>query len=323
MNENDRMIISKRIVEHIPENIKPVRYLMDLFKISNESAYRRIRGDMPYSLEEIIRLSKELGFSIDELVNESNSVISFRIPENTPDNRSGAFLAGLEQYEDYLHAMTRNEVREAVMALNHILPTFMTGFDNLFNFSYYKWMHQAGELPANSHFSDIVVPENILDIKSNINRTMQHNKNRTIILSPYAFFNLIKEVEYYYRRKLLTTDERELLKSDLLGLISQTEATLHGEIDKPESEISYYLSSLAIESNNSYVRYDKGEVCYFWVYSLPVIAISNTEVCRMQKKWLDSLKKYSTLVSHSGELVLSEFFRIQRAYIENMDELML
>lgn len=323
MNEADREIISERILSHIPTSIRPVHYLMELFNISNESAYRRIRGNMPFSFNEIIRLSQELGFSIDELVDQGNSTVSFRIPQDASHSRSDAYLASLDQYESYLYAMNRNEVREAMIALNHILPSFMTDFDNLFNFTYYKWMHQSGELTPNYSFSEIVVPENILEKKKNINRVMQHNRNRTIILSPYAFFDLIKEVEYYFRRRLITIAERELLKADILGLLSQIETIVQGEINKPGSEINYYLSSLAIESNNSYVRYDKGEVCYFWVYSLPVITISNKETCGMQKKWLDSLKKYSTLISRSSELVQSEFFRMQRAYVENMDEIVL
>lgn len=323
MNENDRAIISERILSHIPATIKPVHYLMDLFKISNESAYRRIRGNMPFSFGEIIRLSQELGFSIDELVDKSDKVVSFRMPGDCLNNRSEAYLAALEQYESYLHAMNKDEVREAMIALSHILPSFMTDFDNLFNFSYYKWMHQSGELAPNYNFSAIVIPENILSIRNSINRIKKHNRNRTIILSPHAFFYLIKEIEYYYRRKLITKDERELLKVDILGLLSQIETTMQGEINKPESEINYYLSSLAIESNNSYVRYDNGESCFFWVYSLPVITIRNKEACEMQKKWLDSLKKYSTLISRSSELVQGEFFRIQRAYVENMDDIVL
>lgn len=323
MNENDRIAISQRILKYIPENIKPVHYLMDLFKISNESAYRRIRGDMPFSLEEMICLSKELGFSIDELVDTDNNVVSFRIPEDSLTSRSNAYITDLELYDAHQDAMYRDEVREAIVAVNRMLPSFMTGFDNLFNFSYYKWMHQSGEVPANCNFSEIIIPENVQALKNSINRGRRHNKNSTIILSPYVFYNIIKEIEYYYRRKLLTASERELLKADILGLLFRVEMMMQGEKNKPKMDINYYLSSLAIECISSYVRYDDGEVCYLWVYSLPVITIRNTNACQMQKKWLDSLKKYSTLISHSSELVQSEFFHTQRAYVDNMDNLTL
>lgn len=323
MDAKERDIIVKKVLNHLPTSVKPVHYLMDLFKISNESAYRRIRGDMPFSFEEIIRLSEDLGFSIDELVNKKNGVISFNMPEDTLKNRSEAYAASLIQYESYLRALNRNEIREAVMALNHILPSFVTDFENLFNFTYYKWVHQSGELAPNYNFSELIVPKDILAIKDNINHIRQHNRNRTIILSPYIFYNLAREIEYYYRRKLLTEAERKLLKAEILELLSQIETTMQGEIKKPESEINYYLSSLAIEANNSYVRYDKGEVCYFWVYSLPVVAIYDKGACEMQKKWLDSLKKYSTLISRSSELIQGEFFRIQRAYVDDMDKMSL
>lgn len=55
MNKDDisQKLIS-RILISIPDNINPVLYLMDLLDLSRESAYRRIRGEIPFTFWEIL-----------------------------------------------------------------------------------------------------------------------------------------------------------------------------------------------------------------------------------------------------------------------------
>ena len=53
------------ILKNISENKKPVTYLVNALNISRESAYRRIRGDIPFTVQELVTLAADLKFSID------------------------------------------------------------------------------------------------------------------------------------------------------------------------------------------------------------------------------------------------------------------
>jgi len=64
-NLNKRIVAS--ILKHIPENEKPVVYLINILNISCESIYRRLRGDIPFSIEELVKLASNLDFSIDTI----------------------------------------------------------------------------------------------------------------------------------------------------------------------------------------------------------------------------------------------------------------
>ena len=53
MTMNLNKIVLTKILDIMPENLKPVTLLMEVLDIGKESAYRRLRGEKPFSMEEI------------------------------------------------------------------------------------------------------------------------------------------------------------------------------------------------------------------------------------------------------------------------------
>ena len=73
MTMNLNKIVLTKILDIMPENLKPVTLLMDVLDIGKESAYRRLRGEKPFSMEEIYKLSLVLNFSLDEIISNDKS----------------------------------------------------------------------------------------------------------------------------------------------------------------------------------------------------------------------------------------------------------
>ena len=67
-NTDTREIVINKILAQIPPSMKPVDYISDILDIGKESAYRRLRGEMSFTLDEVIKLSVELRVSLDEIV---------------------------------------------------------------------------------------------------------------------------------------------------------------------------------------------------------------------------------------------------------------
>jgi len=51
---NLNKIVLTKILDIMPENLKPVTLLMEVLDIGKESAYRRLRGEKPFSMEELV-----------------------------------------------------------------------------------------------------------------------------------------------------------------------------------------------------------------------------------------------------------------------------
>src|SRR5437868_2689306 len=80
-------ILMQKIKEMLPPNISFVDELAELLGLSNDSAYRRIRGETALSIEEIASICKKFKISFDSFINSSDAgmvTFSYKSLNNTP-----------------------------------------------------------------------------------------------------------------------------------------------------------------------------------------------------------------------------------------------
>ena len=72
---------SAKFIEHLkkvtPKNISLVDEMADILGLSNDSAYRRLRGETPLSLDETMLLCKKFRISLDMLTNKTQGKVTF------------------------------------------------------------------------------------------------------------------------------------------------------------------------------------------------------------------------------------------------------
>jgi hypothetical protein len=139
----------------------------------------------------------------------------------------------------------------------------------------------------------------------------------TIIFSPHIYLSTIKDIQYFYRRKLLTGEDLALLYKDILDLVDFVEKITQIGFPNSNTQIDFYLSQLFIHSDTMYLQYEDLSETHYWIYTASPIIIRNPEICGMQKKWLQSLKKQSTFITLSNDILQTEFFDKQREYVDN------
>ena len=61
--ESAQLVLMQRLKEALPPNISLVDALADLLEVSNDSAYRRIRGETALSIEEIAAICRQVGLA--------------------------------------------------------------------------------------------------------------------------------------------------------------------------------------------------------------------------------------------------------------------
>lgn len=324
MITNSNESVLTKILSLIPENIKPVNYFMDVLDLGRESAYRRLRGEKALSFDEVCKLSIELGFSIDETIenNKCHTAI-FNYVGNQDLSPEDGILEFLKKYETFLKHIGKAQNTKVAMSMNHLLYPLILGYENLFKFAYYRWIHQIKEVPLNYLFSDITIPKEILESCQRINTQEHPSRHTSYILDHNIMLNMVKEIQYFFRRSLINEDEIRLLQTELLVLTDRIEKTLKRGVDENGYKTDIYLSIFNIDSNTMYITSDTYVESSFWnCYGYP-IQTTNPEITARHKSWLDSLKKYATLISRSNELVQADFINQQRKYINNITNEML
>jgi len=321
--DNLRSTIATKILSNIPPRVKSIDYLMEALNISRESVYRRIRGDISFTLEEIAKLSVDLGFSIDELViKDMHSRLFFDLHVSETQTPSDNYVIFFQQNFQNLFDLPFSKEVESIEILNRVPLGFLIFFNHLFKFSYYRWMHQNQETSLKYFYSDVVLPEKLISLQQKAIENLRKYRNNTYIFDSNIFLNLIQSVQYYFKRRLINEDEFYLLKDDLLGLVNMVESIAQTGFNKSGTRNNLYLSSVNVESSSRYAKYGDLVQSQFYVDVMEPITIANPNLCGIHKKWLESMRKYATLITQSNEILQVRYFNKQRSYVEECGEVL-
>jgi hypothetical protein len=319
MDRKINELLTEKILRRLPSNLKPVEYLVDTLDIGRESAYRRMRGEIPFSFSEIAELSLRLDFSVDEIIGKNEKKrISFDLQAGFSPNLEENFLLMFKEYDKIVESFCEAKDVEVLISVNRFKPLFIIEFDALFKFYYYKWMHQAAKTSINCTYSDIVIPDELLYLQKKIKSRINLIDNVTFIIDRNLFYNVAREIQYYYNRKLISEEDVLLIKQEMIAYLKYMEGLIQKGENEAGSTYNFYLSLLDIDSNTIYAKHADSLMSQCWIYAVNPIIITNPRICEMHKKWLESLKKYSVLITQSNEILQAVFLNKQREYVENI-----
>jgi len=305
--------------ESLPEGVRLIPYLMDLLNLGRESIYRRIRNEIPFTFEEIAMVSLSLNLSIDEIIGRDKvKRTSFDVNIYDSSDSMDIYTDFIEHATDITKKVNSAQKSSAVLTVNYLPTQYMIGCDSLSKFFYYRWIYKTQQIPPNLPFSDFHIPQDILTLHKKYSNNIQKIKKTSIIMDSSVVMSIVKEINYYYRRKLLVYEELKPLRNELLYTIDKFESMAQKGVNDKGEEMIFYLSNLDIDTNSSYFEYD-GNICtQFWLHTVDPITTHSKVICKNQKERINSLKRYCTLISQCNEIQQADFFNMQRVYIEKV-----
>ena len=163
----------------------------------------------------------------------------------------------------------------------------------------------------------------------------------------------ITELESYYYKYITLCDYivrinanpvREVITETIMryskkGKIKDSDHTFTGEVreilialirdefrdyslsnDNVSHEALYEKINMNIdfEATYTYVSNKDFQISLFRVYSINSMDSQSPQICQMQKNWIQSLKRHSTLISGSGEAQRIAFLEKQKSFIETL-----
>lgn len=317
-----RADIVNSILNSIPDNMKPVEYIMRVLNISKGSAYRRLKGMLPFTYDEIAILAREMDFSVDEVIHSGSRekyIIEFGDYSN--DDTSTIILKVLTGYYNRMPAELKMHKRTIFMTTNNLWFVHTIHFDNLFRFYYYKYLQQSDISYLKEKMKDIVIPQSIIDIK---NKTAGQfpgmtNTFRTSILDRHLFLNTMSEIQYYYRRNLIDDNELHVIAADLNSLLNVVEKEIiNNEYNGNKNQ--YFLAERNVYTNSASIENDIQIYALIFQNNIHPVVCYDQELCRLHRAYLESHKKQSRLISSSNEQLQIAFFEKQYSYIRNLIE---
>ena len=133
-----------------------------------------------------------------------------------------------------------------------------------------------------------------------------------------VFWSATKDIEYFMKRGLLSKDDVRTLQTELHEMVDMLEQMATDGVSRSGAKVSIYISSVDIEASYLYFESEGFRFSQVRIFSISAIDSYNEGLCNIQKEWIESLKKYSVLISKSGEIQRFEYLNKQREYIDKI-----
>ncbi len=315
---NDKIL--QLIVENLPDNTTAVKILEDVLGLHRESAYRRIRGDVKFSLEEVIQLQNALNLPLDSIFkgmpNTKQDLKAYLITNNPLDQNN--YCKSVVEVVN----KTCSNLAHVYMALNVIPYNFMFNNELLSRMHYYKWLSERNDSSNIEYSLSKSIPHSARERQLFLKEHIESN-NITQIYSDDMFESTCKEIQYYKLLGYISEEELILLKAELLSIVDDIAELCKNEHFKSGSEVSIYISNIDINTSFYYIESDNSEekieasIHYLHGSSNHIISYSNN-IVDITKNCFSSLVRYSTLISKSGAKYRFPYLLRQQELINSM-----
>lgn len=321
MKENNKL--HERLVEAIKKSMSNgdtlVNELTDVLYIGKEAVYRRLRGEVAFTFDEIATLSRKYGFSLDSIVGvNSYSQAVFDLRMFDPEFQVDDYCSKTTSYIENLKRINQSSNSMARFALNALpLPLLLT-YNKLTKLRLYRWMYQSKKSLLYYPFSEFQIPDKILDLHKVYIKEMNLIQKTLMVLDHNVFTSFIKEIAYFFKLNYLSKDDLEEIKAELLLFIDDLEeASISGKYNGFK-DVNIYVSEIDLDSTYIHYECNEFEMALFRLYSMNTIESCNEEVCRIHKEWIESFKRYSTLITQSGERQRYMYISSQKEAVRNL-----
>ena len=129
------------------------------------------------------------------------------------------------------------------------------------------------------------------------------------------FHHLINDIQYFAGIHLITEEDKHQIKEELLQLTDELEDLASKGKTEAGNSVHIYVSHINFEATYSYLEADSVQLSLIRVYSINSITTQDCGMFLSLKEWIQSLKKFSTMISESGEMQRIQFFQQQREII--------
>jgi len=328
-SNNVQVIFFQHLKALMPPHLSMVDEVADLLGISNDSAYRRIRGEKPIDLQEAQKLCTHFKMSLDQMMHLKSDAIIFtgRIKKPT----GNLFEDWLRQVEQQFQFVNSFQKRHIYWLMKDIPPFVTFQIPELVAFKCYFWMKSI------LHYPDMKGLKFSLD-------DPRYDVYREICLKIVNLMNKVPTTEIWNVESINSTlyqlnytNESGSFKNpnDVKTLYAKFELLLDhierqadagkkfmiGQQPKEESaEYKIFVNQMILGDNTVLVQLDNLRITFLNHSVMYFVGTQDEDFNNSMFDNLENLMSKSTLISSVGERERNQFFNKLREKIYSKQE---
>jgi len=315
--------------QHIRGLLAPHLSLVDeiagLLEISNDSAYRRIRGDKPISFEELQVLCAHFKVSLDQFLHLRSDSILFN--GRLTDNETFTFTEYLKGVLDQLTLFNSFEHREMIYLTKDIPFFHHCLFPELASFKFFLWRKSV------LHDQQLArKPFSLADINPEVAELIGKIAAAYMILPSQEIWNIesinstLRQIDYYRNTSAFASEGAlrrmlECLEQVIDHLEQEAELGYKffpGDVKKVRrAPFKLYVNEFILGDNSIYVSMNGSAVSFLNHSVMNYLVTREPIFTSYMHHHMQNLIKKSTLISEVSEKERTRFFNLTREKINS------
>ena len=312
-NEVDRRLLEV-LEKKIPDKSKLVEMLTETLFIEKGAVYRRLRGEVPFSFNEVAIISEKLNLAIVNLNDDKSEWLdSFSL------DITGIDLSKWFNYISLIN-LAKNDPFSEFAASSNLLPaTIYAKYESLYKFFIFKYLYLLETTENRRSYKEFILPENLKQMYQSYYHEPKFFAKTFYICDHSMIDNIVTDLNYFSGINLLSGDDLKRIKEDLFDFLDYFESiALNGCFDETGNMVEIYISDINLDASYTYMQLNDIRVSLVRTFVINAVMARDVTSFDKIKSWIHSLKRSSTLISRSGAAFRTEFFEKQSELIRTL-----
>jgi len=315
--------IFQLIKSKLPSQASMVDEIARVLDVSTDSAYRRIRGEKPLSVDELYQLCLRFQLSLDQLFKSESLIFtgSFIHPSSF---RFDQYLQSAIQHLKYMAGFKNRKM----YYLCKDIPLFHHFyFKEVAAFKHYVWLKGIFNDPgmANKKFSLKNYPDELFQLGKQA-LTIYNTIDSVEIWNIESINSSLRQIDYYHDSGMFENEREVMLIYEAYEkLITHLDKmagighkfNVHEEGAAASGTFQMYLNEMIIGDNSILVQLDNTRLGFIIHTVINIMTTRDVRFCDNMYESMQNIMKKSTLISSVSERERSRFFKYLHKRIEN------
>lgn len=308
------------IREKIPKKSLMSSALADILMIEKEAVYRRLRREVPFSFVEVVKICQVLGISFDNILGiTSEKSRPFRLVMLEYFEPKEIDYILMDRYVTMLEHMAGEAHSEINYSGNRLPPLLWQQYRKIHDFHIFSWKYRSDEGDKMVPYEKVRMQERMWELALRVAGAIRNFRHASFILDKSLFLTLADEISFFESLNLITPEEKQELKEEILRFIDDMEALAAGGVwSETGHPVHIYISNVYFDANYACFESNSTHMSLINAFTLNSVASLDPNTYGAMKNWLQSSKRVSTLISQSGEMQRVLFFAKQREIINSI-----
>ncbi|MES2656304.1 MAG: hypothetical protein V4620_11985 [Bacteroidota bacterium] len=312
----------EKIKAAIPQNENLVQSIADVLNISVDSAYRRIRGEKLFNINEVALLCSTLKINFDSNINANSNQAYFNF--NNLEHDKTKFKNWLNAILDNLKQISARPENSIIYSADDVPIWHHFNDDLLIRFKLFYWLKTilCDADFIDKKFDTQLIPEELVTIAKEVSHYYNQTTS-TEIWTEDTFNSTLKQVEYFWDSGFFNTqkdafDVCSSIKNEITLLQKMCEKS--SKLENGKENFTMYCSEVMVGNNSIVAQIGSTKLSYVSYNTFNMMITANASFVNEAEEWLKNLMKKSILISGISEKQRNQFFNKIHQKIDKLEQ---